>query len=372
MKIIIVGTAYPYRGGLATFNERLAHQFQAEGHDVEIMTFTLQYPGFLFPGKTQFSEDEAPETLEISRQINSINPLNWIKVGQSIRSKKPDLVIFAYWMSFIAPCFGSIARIIKKDKNIKCVALVHNMLPHEPSLLDKLLPPYFVASMDEFVALSRSVVTDIEKIDRKQKPKRFSPHPIYDHYGDLLPKEQAATQLKLDSNIPYLLFFGFIRSYKGLDLLLEALADERLKTWNAKLIVAGEFYEDSKSYLDTIERLQLQDRVILHTSFIPNNEVNLFFSIADLIVQPYKTATQSGVTQIAYHFEKPMLVTNVGGLAEIVPHGKAGYVTEPNVTAIADALVEFYQNPSTFVEGIKAEKQKYAWDKLTNTILTSK
>jgi glycosyltransferase involved in cell wall biosynthesis len=368
MKIIIVGTAYPYRGGLATFNERLAHQFQAESHDVEIMTFTLQYPGFLFPGKTQFSEDEAPETLKISRQINSINPLNWIKVGKSIRSKKPDLVVFAYWMSFIAPCFGSIARIIKKDKNIKCVALVHNMLPHEPSLLDKLLPPYFVASMDEFVALSRSVVTDIEKIDKKQKPKRFSPHPIYDHYGDLLPKEQAATQLKLDSDIPYLLFFGFIRSYKGLDLLLEALADERLKTWNAKLIVAGEFYEDSKSYLDTIERLQLQDRVILHTSFIPNNEVNLFFSIADLIVQPYKTATQSGVTQIAYHFEKPMLVTNVGGLAEIVPHHKAGYVAEPNAIAIADALVEFYQNPSTFEEGIKAEKQKYAWDKLTKTI----
>ncbi len=372
MKIIIVGTAYPYRGGLATFNERLAHQFEAEGHDVEIMTFTLQYPGFLFPGKTQFSEDEAPETLEISRQINSINPLNWIKVGKSIRSKKPDLVIFAYWMSFIAPCFGSIARIIKKDKNIKCVALVHNMLPHEPSLLDKLLPPYFVASMDEFVALSRSVVTDIEKIDRKQKPKRFSPHPIYDHYGDLLPKEQAATQLKLDSNIPYLLFFGFIRSYKGLDLLLEALADERLKTWNAKLIVAGEFYEDSKSYLDTIERLQLQDRVILHTSFIPNNEVNLFFSVADLIVQPYKTATQSGVTQIAYHFEKPMLVTNVGGLAEIVPHHKAGYVAEPNARAIANALVDFYQNPSTFAEGIKAEKQKYAWDKLTRTMLNSK
>jgi D-inositol-3-phosphate glycosyltransferase len=372
MKIIIVGTAYPYRGGLATFNERLAHQFQAEGHDVEIMTFTLQYPGFLFPGKTQFSEDEAPETLEISRQVNSINPLNWIRVGKSIRSKNPDLVIFAYWMSFIAPCFGSIARIIKKDKNIKCVALVHNMLPHEPSLLDKLLPPYFVASMDEFVALSNSVVADIETIDKKQKPKRFSPHPIYDHYGALLSKTEAATQLNIDSNTPYLLFFGFIRSYKGLDLLLEALGDKRLQKWNGKLIIAGEFYEDSKPYLDIIERLQLNDRVILQTSFIPNNKVNLFFSVADLIVQPYKSATQSGVTQIAYHFEKPMLVTNVGGLAEIVPHQKAGYVVEPNVTAIADALVDFCQNPSTFTEGIKAEKQKYTWDKLTKTILTGK
>src|SRR5574344_1272921 len=369
MKITILGTAYPYRGGLATFNERLARQFQAEGHEVDIVTFTLQYPSFLFPGKTQFSDENAPEDLAIERLISSVHPLNWIKAGKKVRCKKPDIVIFAYWMSFMAHCFGSIARIIKKDKNIKCVALVHNMLPHEPSLLDKLLPPYFVASMDEFVALSHSVVTDIEKIDRKQKPKRFSPHPIYDHYGDLLPKEQAATQLKLDSNIPYLLFFGFIRSYKGLDLLLEALSDERLKKWNGKLIVAGEFYEDSKSYLDTIELLQLQERVILHTSFIPNNEVNLFFSIADLIVQPYKTATQSGVTQIAYHFEKPMLVTNVGGLAEIVPNGKVGYVTDTNPIDIADALIDFCSRKPDFSAGIREEKQKYAWSNMTNAII---
>jgi len=369
MHIIIVGTAYPYRGGLATFNERLAYQFQTEGHDVEIITFTLQYPAFLFPGKTQFSEDEAPSSLKISRQINTINPLNWIKVAKNIRAKKPDLVIFAYWMSFVAPCFGSIARLIKKDNNIERIALVHNMLPHEPSLIDNLLSPYFVTAIDEFVALSKSVVNDIEKIDKKKKPKRFSPHPIYDHYGKLLTKEQASKHLKLDAQIPYLLFFGFIRSYKGLDLLLEAFADERLKNWNAKLIIAGEFYEDSKPYLDIIERLHLQNRVILHTTFIPNNDVNAYFSIADLIVQPYKTATQSGVTQIAYHFEKPMLVTNVGGLAEIVPHSKAGYVAEPNVKAIANSLVEFYTNPSTFAEGIKNEKQKYAWDKLTKTIL---
>ena len=370
MKIIIVGTAYPYRGGLATFNERLAHQFQTEGHDVEIITFTLQYPAFLFPGKTQFSEDEAPSSLKISRQINSINPFNWFKIGKQIRTKQPDVVVFAYWMSFIAPCFGSMARLIKKDSHIKCVALVHNMLPHEPSLLDKLLPPYFVSAMDEFVALSQSVVNDIAQIDKKNKPKRFSPHPIYDHYGELLTKEQAAKQLQLNTNISYLLFFGFIRSYKGLDLLLEALGDERLKTWETKLIVAGEFYEDSKPYMEIIERLQLQNRVILHTSFIPNKDVNAYFSIADLIVQPYKTATQSGVTQIAYHFEKPMLVTNVGGLSEIVPHGKAGYVAEPNVKSIADALVNFKNHPCNFSEGIKQEKQKYTCDKLTKVILS--
>jgi len=369
MKITIVGTAYPYRGGLAAFNERLATQFQAEGHTVDIVTFTLQYPSFLFPGKTQFSEGEVPENLSISRKINSVNPLNWVRVGREIRAKQPDVVVFAYWMSFMAPCFGSIARVIKKDKSIKCIALVHNMLPHEPSVLDKILPPYFVGAMDEFVALSQSVVADIAKIDKHHKPKRFSPHPIYDHYGEKLTKEVAANLLGLPADCQYLLFFGFIRAYKGLDLLLDALADERLRQWNMKLIVVGEFYDDSKSYLEQIHQLGIADYVILKTDFIPDDEVNRYFSVADLIVQPYKSGTQSGVTQIAYHFEKPMLVTNVGGLPEIVPDGKVGYVVEPKSHFIADKLVEFFSTQSDFSAGLKKEKQKYAWEKMTAIIL---
>ena len=370
-KIIILGTAYPYRGGIAAFNERLAQQYMKEGHEVEIYTFTLQYPNFLFPGKTQYSNETAPKDLKIIQKINSISPINWLKTGKEIRKKMPDIVIIPYWMSFMAPCLGALAAQIKKNKHTKIVGLVHNMIPHEPSLLDKIFPAYYVKNIDVFVSLSESVLQDINKFDKKNKPKTFSPHPIYDHYGTLLSKDEAKKMLNLDVNIHYVLFFGFIRAYKGLDLLLEAFADERIKKLPLKLLVAGEFYEDEKTYLEIIKNNGLKDNVLLFNDFIPDTKVNLFFSACDLVAQPYKTATQSGVTQIAYHFEKPMVVTNVGGLAEIVPHGKCGYVVEPNPTAIADAITDFYNNnnESAFIDNCKSEKEKYDWKKMTETIL---
>lgn len=372
MKIIVLGTAHPYRGGLAAFNERLAHQFVEEGHEVEMITFTLQYPGFLFPGKTQFTDASAPKSLPISRKVNSCNPFNWLKVGKTIRKKNPDLVIFAYWMSFFAPCYGTIARQIRKNHHTKCIGLIHNMIPHEPNILDKLFPGYFVGAMDGFTALSDSVVHDIEKFDHKVTPKRFSPHPIYDHYGALIPKNESIQLLQLDPNFKYVLFFGFIRGYKGLDLLLEAFADRRLQDLGVKLVVAGEFYGSPKPYMDQIDSLKIADRVVLKTDYIPDEEVNRYFRACDIVAQPYKSATQSGVTQIAFHFEKPMLVTNVGGLPEIVPNGKIGYVVEPNAQQIADALVAYYQEDkeTTFIENVKEEKKKYAWDKMTATILS--
>ena len=363
MKIIILGTAYPYRGGLAAFNERLATEYQKQGNDVEMYTFTLQYPSFLFPGKTQYSPDPAPENLTIYRKVNSCNPFNWLKVGKEIAKKNADVVIFAYWMSFMAPCMGTIARRIKKNGHTKVIALVHNMIPHEPNILDKFLPPYFVKSMDGFMALSESVVKDIEKFDKRNCPKRFSPHPIYDHYGELLPREKALQLLNLDPQNRYALFFGFIRAYKGLDLLLEAFADERLQQSNVKLLVAGEFYGDPEPYLQKIKELKIEDSVILYNDYIPDTEVNRFFSVADIVAQPYKTATQSGVTQIAFHFEKPMLVTNVGGLPEIVPDGKIGYVVEPDPKPIADALCRFFteNKQEEFAQNVIEEKKKYAW-----------
>jgi len=370
-KIIIIGTAYPYRGGIAAFNERLALQFLREGHEVEIYTFILQYPNFLFPGKTQYSNDPEPKELCIYRKINAVNPLNWIKVGKEIRKKQPDLIIIPYWMSFMALCLGCIASQIKKNHHTKIIGLVHNMIPHEPSLLDKFFPKYYVKNMDAFVSLSESVLTDINKFDKKNKPKTFSPHPIYDHYGMLLPKDDAKRRLNIDDQQNYVLFFGFIRAYKGLDLLLEAFEDERIKKLPLKLLIAGEFYEDEKTYLDIINKNNLKSQVLLFNDFIPNHNVNLFFSACDVVVQPYKTATQSGVTQIAYHFEKPMIVTHVGGLSEIVPHGKCGYVVEPNAKAIADAMVDFYSlnNESLFIKHCKMEKEKYNWAKMTETML---
>lgn len=371
MNIIIVGTAYPYRGGLAAFNERLARQFQKEGHRVEMYTFSLQYPSFLFPGKTQYSTEPAPEDIVSLRKVNSCNPFNWVKTGRKISEKKPDLVVFAYWMSFMAPCMGKIAREIKKNRHTKVIALVHNMIPHEPTVLDKLFPKYFVKSMDGFLALSQSVVDDIGKFDKKNLPKTFSPHPIYDHYGNLITQSDALNKIGLPTGNKYVLFFGFIRAYKGLDLLLEAFADSRIAERNIKLIVAGEFYGDSAPYMKQIQDSGIGDSVILRTDFIPDSEVCNYFCAANLVAQPYKSATQSGVTQIAFHFEKPMLVTNVGGLAEIVPNGKIGYVVEPDPIAIADAIVDYFDNDreAEFTANTIEEKKKYDWKNITGSIM---
>ena len=369
MKIILVGTTYPFRGGLAAYNERLAREYMAQGHQVEIFTFSLQYPSFLFPGKTQLSSEKAPNDLKIHRTINSVNPFSWIKTGRVIKRKNPDKIVFCYWMAFMAPCFGTIARFAHNSKTT-CIGLIHNMIPHEPSILDKLFPQYFVNSMDGFVAMADSVKQDIKHFDKNNKPIAVSPHPIYDHFGDIVDKKTAIQSLKLSEKFSYILFFGFIRHYKGLDLLLEAFADERLRKFPIKLIIAGEFYEDSAAYYQLIAKLKLEDFVELRTEFISDNEVRNYFCASDIIAQPYRSATQSGVSQIAYHFETPMLVTNVGGLAEIIPNGKVGYVVDVDPTKIADALVDFYSNDKStfFIENIKIEKQKYAWSKMTDAI----
>lgn len=370
MKIIIVGTSHPYRGGIAAFTDRLATEFVKEDVDIEVVTFKLQYPSFLFPGKTQYSDSKAPEGFPISRKVNSINPLNWIKVGKEIRKKNPDIVIFTYWMSFFAPCFGKMARVIKRNRHTRCIGLIHNMIPHEKSLLDKLLPPYFVKAMDGFVALSKSVLDDIANLDRHNKPRVFAPHPLYDHFGEIMDRAEAVKHLNLDPNYRYFLFFGLVRAYKGLDLLIDAFADERLRTYPMKLLVAGEFYDDPKPYLEQIKKHDLKDFVIIENQYIKDDDVKYYFNSSEMVVQPYKSATQSGVTQIAYHFEKPMLVTNVGGLSEIIPNGKVGYVVEPNPSAIADALVDFCENDryDMFVEGVWDEKKKYQWSNMTAAI----
>lgn len=361
-KIIIVGPAHPYRGGIAAFNERLAHEFIAEGHTVELITFTLQYPSFLFPGKTQYSEDPAPADLLIERRINSINPFNWIKVGGLLKKKKADLIVMAFWLPYMAPALGTIARISRTP----VVGLVHNLIPHEHKSGDKMFAKYFCNSVDRFVALSDSVLRDIKKIV-PEKPADFSPHPLYDNFGSAVSKQEACEYLGLDPDRKIFLSFGLVRDYKGLDWLLEAYASIKHRE-NAKLVVAGEFYSDGTKYHDLARKLGIDDEVIWMTDFVPDSEVKYYFCAADLIVQPYKSATQSGVTQIAYHFEKPMLVTRVGGLPEIVPDGKVGYVVEPSPAAVAEALKRFLNETPDFAEGIKSEKQKYSWKAMTDIL----
>jgi len=368
--IVIVGPAHPLRGGLATYNERLCREYMAMGYTTTLLTFKLQYPKILFPGKSQYADTPKPTDLNIDVALNSINPFNWISVGLKYKKLKPTVVIFRFWMPFMGPCLGTVARLIKMNKVSQCIAITDNIIPHEKRAGDSLFTQYFLKPMDGFVAMSKKVLEDISIFNRS-KPRAFVPHPLYDDFGEALPMETAKQSLGLAVDANYLLFFGFIRKYKGLDLLLNAFAKMDYVKHNAFLIVAGEFYEEAQPYLDLIEKLGIADRVILKTDFIPNNQVAQYFSAADMVVQTYKTATQSGVTQIAYFYDKPMLVTNVGGLAELVPHLKVGYVCEQNPEDIAQQLNAFYENQSAaaFIENILIEKEKFSWRKLAEQIL---
>jgi glycosyltransferase involved in cell wall biosynthesis len=368
--VIIIGTAFPFRGGgMSTYNERLARAFQQRGDQVTIYTFSLQYPGFLFPGKTQFSTDPPPSDLSIKVAVNSINPVNWIKVGLEIKKLKADLVIIRYWMPFMAPSLGTLARIIRRNKHSKVVAIADNIIPHEKVPGGNLLSQYFVNSCDGFIVMSRAVLNDLNKFDLV-RPRLYSPHPLYDNFGSPVSKSQAKRHLGLEEDTMYILFFGFIREYKGLDLLIKAFADERFRKLQVKLLIAGEFYVDGKPYLDLIDSLGLQKEIILRTEFIENSEIVNYFCASDIVAQPYKDATQSGVTQIAYHFEKPMLTTNVGGLSEMVPDGKVGYVVSPDVNEISEALLRFFneKKEQEFSSNAAIEKKRFSWEILLNQI----
>jgi glycosyltransferase involved in cell wall biosynthesis len=368
MKVIIIGPAHPLRGGLATFNQRLCKQFADEGHECSIVSFSLQYPGFLFPGTTQYSSDPAPENITIHTLINSVNPLNWILTGKKIKNLRPDIIVVRYWLPFMGPALGTILRQVSKNRHTRIVCIADNIIPHEKRPGDMAFTRYFVKACDAFVTMSKKVMDDL--VNFTKKPAQLVQHPLYDNFGTPIPKDEARKNLGLDPDQKIILFFGFIRQYKGLDLLLKAMADNRIKDQKIKLLVAGEFYESDKPYHDIINEFDLEGRVILRTNFIPDGEVRNYLCAADCVVQPYKNATQSGVTPLAYHFEKPMIVTNVGGLPSLVPHEKVGLVCEPDPTDIADSILRFYQlGEDYFIPHLRNEKQKYSWDKLTGTII---
>ena len=361
MKVVIIGPAHPLRGGIADFNEALASAFQDEGSEVSIFSFSYQYPSFLFPGTSQFTKDAAPKQLSIQSTIHSLNPLSWRRTASQILKTKPDLVLVRYWLPFMAPALGSICRLLRR-KAVKVIAITDNVIPHEKRPGDKQLTNYFLRSCKGFIAMSKSVMEDVRSFIPNASAV-FLPHPIYNIFGDIVDKEVARKKLDINEKDKVILFFGFIRAYKGLDLLLDAMADERLASMKVKLIIAGEFYEDKKPYLDQIDRLSIQDRVIFHSSYIPKEDVKYYFCTCDMVVQPYRSATQSGITQIAYHFEKPMLVTNVGGLPEIVPDQHVGYVTEISGQSIANRIFDFYnlQKDKEFSMNIKTEKERFTW-----------
>ncbi len=368
-KIYILSPAHPLRGGIAASSERLAKALQDAGHELQIISFRLQYPAFLFPGKTQYTDDPAPENLTIRPLINSISPANWWQVGRILKAEQPDLIIVRYWLPFMGPSLGTILRQARKNGHTKVIALTDNIIPHEKRPGDRLFTSYFAKAVDGFIAMSRSVASGIRQFTRT-KPIAETVHPIYDNYGSLVDLAKARQQLQLDTEGRYILFFGFIRDYKGLDLLLKAMTEKRLASLGVKCIIAGEYYGNEEQYEALIEELEIGDRLHLHNHFIPNEEVKYFFGAADLVVQPYKTATQSGISQMAYHFEKPMVVTKVGGLPEIVPDGEAGFVVEKSPQAIADAIVTFFEEDKSeaFTHSVRSRKALFSWENMVKVV----
>lgn len=368
--IVILGSAYPLRGGgLATFNERLAREFKSQGHKVTIFTFSLQYPSILFPGKSQYSDDPAPDDLDIRVAVNSINPFNWISVGYHLKKMKPDLIVVRYWIPFMAPSLSTICRIAKKNNHTKIICIADNILPHEKRPGDRLLTKYFLPVVDSFITMSDQVSKDLASFKTGKKNVQLN-HPLYDNFGSPVDRSLARAKYGIGTDEKLILFFGFIRKYKGLDILIDALALPEVRNQQIKLFVAGEFYQDKQPYIEQIKRLGLENRIILHDSFIPDQEVATICCMADFIVQPYRHATQSGVTPLAYHFDIPMIVTRVGGLPDMVIDGKTGLIAEPNAESIAEHIVEAFENgPAFYKPALIENKKNFSWSVFSNQIL---
>lgn len=373
MHVIIIGPAHPLRGGgITTFNERLARQFQNEGHQTSIYSFSLQYPGFLFPGKSQFTDAPAPKDLDIHSRINSVNPFNWLSVGNEIKKIKPDIVIVRYWIPLMGPCLGTILRIIKQNKHTRIICIADNIIPHEKRIGDKPFTQYFIKPVDAFIAMSEKVLSDL-RLFTTTKKALLVPHPLYDNFGEKISKAAARKALGIGHEELVVLFFGFIRKYKGLDILLDAMHEiqhSKINNQNIKLLIAGEFYEDRKVYDEQIANLGIKDNLILHTNFIPDSEVKKYMCAADVVIQPYRHATQSGVTPLAYHFEVPMIVTHVGGLPAMVPDNKVGLVAEPTAASLAAKILEYFdKGENHFLPHLLEEKKKFSWTKMAESIL---
>ena len=367
MNILLLGTAHPWRGGIAHYFA-LLYRYLSKRHHVDIVTFRRQYPAMLYPGKTQTEIGDPGIVLTTEQRVDSINPLNWLLTGWALRKRNYDVVLFKYWLPFFGPCFGTICRVIKYRRRTKVFAICDNVIPHERRLGDVLFTRYAFGSVDSFLVQSETVEQDLLKTVQHPKYMRVA-HPIYENFGSPLSKSEARKLLGIP-NEKVVLFFGYIRPYKGVDLLLEAMkllpASE-----NIRLLLVGEFYENEERYRKFIRRNDLEHAVNVVSEYVPNAEVPKYFSAADCVVLPYRSATQSGIVQIAYNFDKPVIVTNVGGLTEMVSDGVTGIVIPPNSPQIlADAIMRFYRDKleEKLVHGVRKEKQKYSWDTVVQAI----
>ncbi|MFZ5517367.1 MAG: glycosyltransferase [Candidatus Zhuqueibacterota bacterium] len=369
MKIVIIGTSYPMRGGIAHYVALLYQKFIERGHDVKIISFKRQYPSLFFPGKTQQDTSKEVVSLPSEPMLDSIGPLSWIRTFLSIYRFRPDLVIFKYWMPFFAPCYAAVSFLTRLFTRTKLVYICDNIIPHEQRLEDRLLTHLGLWNIHYFIVQSAAVKADLLKFKPGANFKEV-PHPVYEIFSNPFTQEQARGKLKFGKEDNLLLFFGFVREYKGLHILLRALPSV-LKQMPVKLIIAGEFYDDSSRYLDLIKKLNLEPVVFVFDEYIPNEDVGLYYSAADVVVLPYISATQSGIIQIAYNYNKPVITTNVGGLPEVVKEGETGFIVPAeNPDALAQAIVTFYRKRKSvpFHAHIAAFKKQFSWDRMASEI----
>ena len=357
MRFAILSPFHPYRGGIAQFSMSL-YQTLAKEYDVKVFSFSRLYPGFLFPGKTQFVEKgKQVITAPSERILDSINPISYEKTVKAIEKYQPDVLVIAYWMSFFAPAYGYIARRLRAKTRI--IALIHNAIPHEPKFYDKPLSKLFFGQIDGFMVLSESVKNDLLSLYPHAK-FCLQAHPLYNHFGEKQDRKTARESLHLNPDKKTLLFFGLIRDYKGLDLLLRAMSflDD-----SYQLVAAGESYGDFGKYRQIIDASPAKDRIQVRNRYIADEEVPVLFSAADALVLPYKSATQSGVIPVAYHFEVPIVVTDVGSLKDTVETADTGIVTLPQAESIAEGIQKlFSEGTKKFIANIQTEKQNLSWE----------
>jgi glycosyltransferase involved in cell wall biosynthesis len=367
VRIAYLSTFHPFRGGIAQFNARLMRELEANKHEVLPYTFITQYPSPLFPGKTQMvTADDATDAVNAPRILSTVNPLTWRKAGRTIAKKKPEVLLMKYWMSFFGPSLGTAAGIVRR-RGTKVITVLDNVIPHEKRFFDEAFTRYFLKRNDGFVAMSEKVKKDLLSL-RPDARVILAPHPLYDHFGALMPMPEARKQLGIAADRKVSLFFGFIRDYKGLDQLIDAMA--QLPPEHV-LIIAGEPYGDMSKYTEAIERHGLKDRIVDRIRYIGDHEVPLFFSAADVVVLPYKSATQSGITAIAYHFAKPVIATDVGGLKEVVEHERTGIIVQPDPSAIAAGIRHFFDTNAAarFAPHIERMREELSWTRFTEKLV---
>lgn len=370
MRIAFLSPFYPYRGGIAQFSDSLYLSLQ-KSTEIKAFTFTRQYPGFLFPGKTQYvAEADIDRGINAERVLDSVNPLTYRRTAEKIREFEPDVVLISYWMPFFAFSLGRVARILKKIcPQAKIISVMHNVIPHEKRTGDDFLTRFYLKQNDGFAVLNEKSKDDLLKLKPDAK-YIVLPHPLYDHYGNKIEKTEARRELGIPPDKKVMLFFGLIRSYKGVDLILEALAELDKSYY---LIIAGEVYGSFDKYKEIIKKNLLENRVLLQTKFIPESEIALYFSAADVCVLPYRSGTQSGIEGVSYHFGLPVIVTDVGGLKETVEKYNTGLiVSRPEAALLKEAVKKYFEGDLSLRRSLETNiaeyKKQYSWDKFSGEL----